>query len=125
MLNTLKNKSVGVVGKIVNLKNAVVLATYTAATAVHAQAAQQSATKLGATLTAFLGLMPIVARIGGLIVLIGGLWSLYKYYKSQGRDGSIAAGIAGVGVGVALFFLGGLLRFGADTIGVDQNAMPT
>lgn len=125
MLKTLKEKSTFAVGKIVNFKNAVVIASYTAATAVHAQAAQQSAQKLGSTLTAFLGLMPIVARIGGLIVLIGGLWSLYKYYKSQGRDGSIAAGIAGVGVGVALFFLGGLLRFGADTVGIDQNAMPS
>lgn len=125
MLKTLKNKSVAVIDKVVNAKNAVVVAAYTVATAAHAQVAQQSAQKLGGTLQAFLAIMPIVARIGGLIVIIGGLWSLYKYYKSQGRDGSIAAGIAGVGVGVALFFLGGLLRFGADTVGIDQNAMPS
>ena len=125
MLKTLKNKSVAVIDKVVNAKNAVVVAAYTVATAAHAQVATQSAQKLGGTLQAFLAIMPIVARIGGLIVIIGGLWSLYKYYKSQGRDGSIAAGIAGVGVGVALFFLGGLLRFGADTVGIDQNAMPS
>lgn len=134
MLNTLKNKSVAVIDKVVNAKNAVVIASYTVATAAYAQAvggggagggvATQSAQKLGTTLAAFLAIMPIVARIAGLIVIIGGLWSLYKYYKSQGRDGSIAAGIAGIGVGVALFFLGGLLRFGADTVGIDQNAMP-
>ena len=130
MLNTLKNKSVAVIDKVVNAKNAVVIASYTVATAAYAGGgagggvATQSAQKLGTTLGAFLAIMPIVARIAGLIVIIGGLWSLYKYYKSQGRDGSIAAGIAGIGVGVALFFLGGLLRFGADTVGIDQNAMP-
>ena len=133
MLNTLKNKSVAVIDKVVNAKNAVVIASYTVATAAYAGGAgggagggvaTQSAQKLGTTLGAFLAIMPIVARIAGLIVIIGGLWSLYKYYKGQGRDGSIAAGIAGIGVGVALFFLGGLLRFGADTVGIDQNAMP-
>ncbi len=134
MLNTLKNKSVAVIGKVVNAKNAMVIAAYTVATAAYAQGAgagaggggiaTQSAQKLGGTLSAFLNIMPVVARIAGLIVLIGGLWALYKYYKSQGRDGSVAAGIAGIGVGVALFFLGGLLRFGADTVGIDQGAMP-
>ena len=73
---------------------------------------------------AFLGLRPIAARMAGLIVLIGGMWSLYKYYKSQGRDGSVAAGVAGLGVGAGLFFLGGLLNLGADTIGIDKSAMP-
>ena len=126
MLNTLKTKSAVVIDKIVNAKTAVVVAAYTVATTAYAQnaggtAGTQSAQKLGSTLSAFLGIMPIVARIAGLIVLIGGMWSLYKYYKSQGRDGSVAAGIAGVGVGVALFFLGGLLRFGADTMGIDQT----
>ena len=127
MLNTLKNKSVAVIDKVVNAKNAVVVASYTIATAAYAggggtgSAGTQSAQKLGGTLSAFLALMPIVSRIAGLIVLIGGLWTLYKYYKSQGRDGSVAAGIAGLGVGVALFFLGGLLKFGADTMGIDQN----
>lgn len=126
MLETLKNKSVTVVNKVINAKNIAVIGMYTVATVAYAGGgvATQSAQKLGGTLKAFLDIMPIVARIAGLIVMIGGLWSLYKYYKSQGRDGSVAAGIAGIGVGVALFFLGGLLRFGADTVGIDQNAMP-
>ena len=126
MLNTLKNKSLAVIDNVVTAKNTVVVAAYTVATAAYAgggstSAGTQSAQKLGGTLNAFLGLMPTVSRIAGLIVLIGGMWSLYKYYKSQGRDGSVAAGIAGIGVGVALFFLGGLLKFGADTMGIDQT----
>lgn len=83
--------------------------------------AQQAAGKLTGTLTAFLGLMPVASKIAGIIAMIGGLWSLYKYYKSQGRDGSIAAGIAGLGVGAGLFFLGGLLNFTADSMGIQQN----
>ena len=130
MLKTLKEKAAVLVDKVVTTKNAVVIGMYTTATLAHAQAgggggpAQQSAQQLTSTMQAFLGLMPIAARIGGLIVLIGGMWSLYKYYKSQGRDGSVAAGVAGLGVGVGLFFLGGLLNLGADTIGIDKSAMP-
>ena len=130
MLKTLKEKAAVLVDKVVTTKNAVVIGMYTTATLAHAQAgggggsAQQSAQQLTSTMQAFLGLMPIAARIGGLIVLIGGMWSLYKYYKSQGRDGSVAAGVAGLGVGAGLFFLGGLLNLGADTIGIDKSAMP-
>ena len=88
--------------------------------------AQQSAQKLTGTLQAFLSLMPIASKIAGIIAMIGGLWSLYKYYKSQGRDGSIAAGIAGLGVGAGLFFLGGLLNFTADSLGIEQSSqLPT
>ena len=130
MLKTLKEKAAVLVDKVVTTKNAVVIGMYTCATLAHAQVgggggpAEQSAQKLTSTMQAFLGLMPIAARIAGLIVLIGGMWSLYKYYKSQGRDGSVAAGVAGLGVGVGLFFLGGLLNLGADTIGIDKSAMP-
>ena len=130
MLKTLKEKAAVLVDKVVTTKNAVVIGMYTTATLAHAQVgggggpAEQSAQKLTSTMQAFLGLMPIAARIAGLIVLIGGMWSLYKYYKSQGRDGSVAAGVAGLGVGVGLFFLGGLLNLGADTIGIDKSAMP-
>ena len=128
MLKTLKEKAAVLVDKVVTTKNAVVIGMYTTATLAHAQVsgggAQQSAQKLTSTMQAFLGLMPIAARIAGLIVLIGGMWSLYKYYKSQGRDGSVAAGVAGLGVGAGLFFLGGLLNLGADTIGIDKSAMP-
>ena len=84
--------------------------------------AQQSATRLTGTLQAFLSLMPVASKIAGIIAMIGGLWSLYKYYKSQGRDGSIAAGIAGLGVGAGLFFLGGLLNFTADSMGIQTNS---
>ena len=130
MLKTLKEKAAVLVDKVVTTKNAVVIGMYTTATLAHAQgsggggSAQQSAQQLTSTMQAFLGLMPIAARIAGLIVLIGGMWSLYKYYKSQGRDGSVAAGVAGLGVGAGLFFLGGLLNLGADTIGIDKSAMP-
>lgn len=130
MLKTLKEKAAVLVDKVVTTKNAVVIGMYTTATLAHAQAgggggsAQQSAQQLTSTMQSFLGLMPIAARIAGLIVIIGGMWSLYKYYKSQGRDGSVAAGVAGLGVGVGLFFLGGLLNLGADTIGIDKSAMP-
>lgn len=123
MLKTLKEKAAVLVDKVVTTKNAVVVGMYTTATLAHANA-QQSAQKLSGTMQAFLALMPIAARIAGLIVLIGGMWSLYKYYKSQGRDGSVAAGLAGLGVGVGLFFLGGLLNLGADTLGIDKSAMP-
>ncbi len=130
MLKTLKEKAAVLVDKVVTTKNAIVVGMYTTATLAHAQAggsggaADQSAQKLTSTMQSFLGLMPIASRIAGLIVLIGGMWSLYKYYKSQGRDGSVAAGVAGLGVGAGLFFLGGLLNLGADTIGIDKSAMP-
>lgn len=123
----IKQKTVGVANKVATAKNALVIGMYTAATLAHAQAAggnaaQQSATKLTGTLTAFLNLMPIVSKLAGVVVLIGGLWSLYKHYKSQGRDGSIAAGIAGICVGVGLFFMGGLLTFGADSLGIAADS---
>ena len=125
MLKTLKEKAAVLVDKVVTTKNAIVVGMYTTATMAYAQGgAEQSAQKLTSTMQAFLGLMPIASRIAGLISLIGGMWSLYKYYKSQGRDGSVAAGVAGLGVGVGLFFLGGLLNLGADTIGIDKSAMP-
>ena len=130
MLKTLKEKAAVLVDKVVTTKNAVVIGMYTCATLAHAQAgggggsAQQSAQQLTSTMQAFLGMMPIASRIAGLISIIGGMWSLYKYYKSQGRDGSVAAGIAGLGVGTGLFFLGGLRNLGADTIGIDKSAMP-
>ena len=122
MWNELKQKAQRATEKVATAKTAMVVGTYLLATNVYAQGkAQQSATALTGTMKAFLGIMNPASKLAGVIAIIGGLWSLYKHYKSQGRDGSIAAGIAGVGVGVALFFLGGMLSFGADTIGIDQQ----
>ena len=124
MWNELKQKAQRATEKVATAKTAMVVGTYLLATNVHAQAkAQQSATALTGTMKAFLGIMNPVSKLAGVIAIIGGLWSLYKHYKSQGRDGSIAAGIAGLGVGVALFFLGGMLTFGADTLGIDQQEL--
>ena len=124
MWNELKQKAQRATEKVATAKTAMVVGTYLLATNVYAQAkAQQSATALTGTMKAFLGIMNPASKLAGVIAIIGGLWSLYKHYKSQGRDGSIAAGIAGVGVGVALFFLGGMLTFGADTIGIDQQEL--
>ena len=105
-----------------NAKTKVIVLTMVASSEVMANQAQQSAQQLTGTLQAFLSLMPVASKIAGIIAMIGGLWSLYKYYKSQGRDGSIAAGIAGLGVGAGLFFLGGLLTFTADSLGIEQNS---
>ena len=122
MWNELKQKAQRATEKVATAKTAMVVGTYLLATNVYAQAkAQQSATALTGTMKAFLGIMNPASKLAGVIAIIGGMWSLYKHYKSQGRDGSIAAGIAGLGVGVALFFLGGLLTFGADTLGIDQQ----
>lgn len=122
MWNKLKQKAQRATEKVATAKTAMVVGTYLLATNVYAQSkAQTSATALTGTMKAFLGIMNPASKLAGVIAIIGGLWSLYKHYKSQGRDGSIAAGIAGVGVGVALFFLGGMLSFGADTIGIDQQ----
>ena len=124
MWNELKQKAQRATEKVATAKTAMVVGTYLLATNVYAQAkAQQSATALTGSMKAFLGIMNPASKLAGVIAIIGGLWSLYKHYKSQGRDGSIAAGIAGVGVGVALFFLGGLLTFGADTLGIDQQEL--
>ena len=124
MWNELKQKAQRATEKVATAKTAMVVGTYLLATNVYAQAkAQQSATALTGTMKAFLGIMNPASKLAGVIAIIGGLWSLYKHYKSQGRDGSIAAGIAGLGVGVALFFLGGMLTFGADTIGIDQQEL--
>lgn len=124
MWNELKQKAQRATEKVATAKTAMVVGTYLLATNVYAQAkAQQSATALTGTMKAFLGIMNPASKLAGVIAIIGGLWSLYKHYKSQGRDGSIAAGIAGVGVGVALFFLGGMLTFGADTLGIDQQEL--
>lgn len=124
MWNKLKQKAQRATEKVATAKTAMVVGTYLLATNVYAQAkAQQSATALTGTMKAFLGIMNPASKLAGVIAIIGGLWSLYKHYKSQGRDGSIAAGIAGVGVGVALFFLGGMLTFGADTLGIDQQEL--
>ena len=124
MWNKLKQKAQRATEKVATAKTAMVVGTYLLATNVYAQAkAQQSATALTGTMKAFLGVMNPASKLAGVIAIIGGLWSLYKHYKSQGRDGSIAAGIAGLGVGVALFFLGGMLTFGADTLGIDQQEL--
>lgn len=122
MWNKLKQKAQRATEKVATAKTAMVVGTYLLATNVYAQVkAEQSATALTGTMKAFLGIMNPASKLAGVIAIIGGLWSLYKHYKSQGRDGSIAAGIAGLGVGVALFFLGGMLSFGADTLGIDQQ----
>lgn len=124
MWNELKQKAQRATEKVATAKTAMVVGTYLLATNVYAQSkAQTSATALTGSMKAFLGIMNPASKLAGVIAIIGGLWSLYKHYKSQGRDGSIAAGIAGVGVGVALFFLGGMLTFGADTIGIDQQEL--
>lgn len=124
MWNELKQKAQRATEKVATAKTAMVVGTYLLATNVYAQAkAQQSATALTGTMKAFLGIMNPASKLAGVIAIIGGLWSLYKHYKSQGREGSIAAGIAGLGVGVALFFLGGMLTFGADTLGIDQQEL--
>ena len=124
MWNELKKKAQRATEKVATAKTAMVVGTYLLATNVYAQAkAQQSATALTGTMKAFLGIMNPASKLAGVIAIIGGMWSLYKHYKSQGRDGSIAAGIAGLGVGVALFFLGGMLTFGADTLGIDQQEL--
>ena len=119
--------SIKKVGQTINnAKTKVIVLTMVASSEVMANQAQQSAQKLTGTLQSFLSLMPVASKIAGIIAMIGGLWSLYKYYKSQGRDGSIAAGIAGLGVGAGLFFLGGLLNFTADSIGIQQSSqLPT
>ena len=119
--------SIKKVGQTINnAKTKVIVLTMVASSEVMANQAQQSAQQLTGTLQAFLSLMPIASKIAGIIAMIGGLWSLYKYYKSQGRDGSIAAGIAGLCVGAGLFFLGGLLNFTADSLGIEQNSqLPT
>ena len=124
MWNKLKQKAQRATEKVATAKTAMVVGTYLLATNVYAQAkAQQSATALTGTMKAFLGIMNPASKLAGVIAIIGGLWSLYKHYKSQGREGSIAAGIAGLGVGVGLFFLGGMLTFGADTLGIDQQEL--
>ena len=124
MWNELKQKAQRATEKVATAKTAMVVGTYLLATNVYAQSkAEQSATALTGSMKAFLGIMNPASKLAGVIAIIGGLWSLYKHYKSQGRDGSIAAGIAGVGVGVALFFLGGMLTFGADTLGIDQQEL--
>lgn len=126
MLKTLKNKSLETVDKIVTFRNTAVFAAYSTATSAFAATggnATTSATKLGDSLAAILKIMPTISKIAGIIIMIGGLWALYTHYKSAGREGSIAAGIAGIGVGAGLFFLSGLLSFGADTIGVDQTTV--
>lgn len=115
--------SIKKVGQTINnAKTKVIVLTMVASSEVMANQAQHSAQQLTGTLQAFLSLMPVASKIAGIIAMIGGLWSLYKYYKSQGRDGSIAAGIAGLGVGAGLFFLGGLLNFTADSLGIQTNS---
>ena len=124
MWNELKQKAQRATEKVATAKTAMVVGTYLLATNVYAQSkAQRNAIALTGTMKAFLGIMNPASKLAGVIASIGGLWSLYKHYKSQGRDGSIAAGIAGLGVGVALFFLGGMLTFGADTLGIDQQEL--
>jgi hypothetical protein len=126
MLQSLKTKASAVVRKAVDAKNAVVFGSFMIlVSGAHASQAQTSANKIGGFLTAVLAVLPTVSRIAGILAIIGGLWGLYKYYKSGGRDGSLPAGIAGLLVGVALFFLGGLLTFGADAVGIQATgALP-
>lgn len=128
MLNALKEKSLATVDKIVTFRNAAVVSAYGTATSAFAASgsATGAATKLGETMSAILAVMPIISKIAGIIIIIGGLWALYTHYKSAGREGSIAAGIAGIGVGAGLFFLSGLLTFGADTVGITATSvLPT
>lgn len=121
----MKNLGRGLAVKASKAKSAAVVGMYLLATQAYASGnggqAANSARALTNTMKAFLGIMNPASKLAGVIAMIGGMWSLYKHYKSQGRDGSIAAGIAGVGVGVALFFLGGMLSFGADTLGIQQD----
>lgn len=89
------------------------------------QGADANFNKIGQGMSAFLKLLPIASKIAGVIVMIGGLWAMYSHYKSGGRDGSIAAGLAGIFIGAGLFFLSGLLTFGAGAAGVDtQTQLP-
>lgn len=89
--------------------------------------AETNFNKVGTAMAAFLKILPTGAKIAGIIVMIGGMWAMYSHYKSGGRDGSIAAGLAGIFIGAALFFLSGLLKFGADATGIDttNNLFPT
>ena len=126
MWNELKQKAQRATEKVAAAKTAVVVSAYMLATNVHAAGGSQAANSANAltnSLTSFLKVMNPVSKLAGIIAIIGGLWSLYKHYKSQGRDGSIAAGVAGIGVGVALFFLGGMLSFGADTLGIEEQSL--
>lgn len=113
-----------IVNKAVATKAAITTALYVGYT--EAALAQFSGsggtTKLTTFMQGILTLMPIAARIAGAAVFIGGLWSMYKHFKSQGRDGSVAAGVAGVIIGAALFFMGGLMKFGADVVGFEQTS---
>lgn len=83
-----------------------------------------SAGKLNGGLTAVKNLMPIVAQILGLGLMIGGGMMAYKHFKSQGRDGNLAAGLAGAVIGAVLFFLGGFLKWTASSVGLDSNSSP-
>lgn len=89
------------------------------------QGADANFNKVGTAMSAFLKLLPVAAKIAGIIIMIGGLWAMYQHYKSGGRDGSIAAGLAGIFIGAALFFLSGLLQFGADATGINTTGGPT
>lgn len=117
------------VNKVKGAKDAVaVAALVTMSDLAMAQAGQGAAgnfQKVGSGMEAFLKLLPIAAKIGGIIIIIGGMWAMYSHYKSGGRDGSIPAGIAGVVIGAALFFLSGLLAFGADATGIPTTGGPT
>jgi len=119
-------KKLNAVSDKINTAQAFVFTTFLIMSSnVVAGGAEQAAQGLTGTMTAILQLMPMISRIAGIVVIIGGLWSLYQHYKSQGRDGSVAAGLAGIVVGVGLFFLGGLLAFGADTLGIEATtALP-
>jgi hypothetical protein len=81
-------------------------------------AAVQKATGLLQTIKTML---PVAAQVGGVVILIGGLWSMYQHYKSGGRDGSIATGIAGILIGAAMFFIAAVLNMGANALDINTS----
>lgn len=117
-----------IVNKVKNVKQVVTVTALMTmsdlALAQNGQGADANFNKVGTAMNAFLKLLPIASKIAGIIIMIGGLWAMYSHYKSGGRDGSIPAGIAGLVIGAALFFLSGLLAFGADATGISQTGGP-
>ncbi len=81
-----------------------------------------SANKVGGGMQAVLTVLPVGAQILGFIIAGGGLFQIQKYHKSQGRDGSMGGGIAGIVIGVCLFALGGFLKWTGGSIGVDASS---
>ena len=124
-MNTRRNKMIKtLVKKSIAFKSAVTVALYVGLTDIACAqmgSGTASTTNLSSFMSGILSIMPMASKIAGASVFIGGLWAMYKHFKSQGRDGSVAAGVAGVLIGAGLFFIGGLLSFGAGIVGFDQN----